>query len=95
MTKMRVPILILVLGLVPRAFGQTLFPLNPQSPSAALEAAWENKDGLVDQAALQRTKRILSFGGAVKATTRPSSTNGSPSSWPKVSWAGLRRPKSG
>ena len=63
---MRAPILILVLGLVPRAFGQTLFPLNPQSPSAALEAAWENKDGLVDQAALQRTKRILSFGGAVK-----------------------------
>ena len=59
------PVFILILGLVPGALGQTMFPLNPYAPSAALEAAWENRDGQEDQAALQRTKQILSFGGAV------------------------------
>jgi hypothetical protein len=59
------PFLFVALGLVPGAFGQTMFPLNPYASAAALETAWENKDGLVDQAALQRTKAILSFGGAV------------------------------
>jgi hypothetical protein len=56
----------LLLLLVPAAFGQSLFPLNPRSPSASLEAAWESRGGLEDQAALQRVKQILSFGGAVK-----------------------------
>ena len=66
MNKSLIPLLLLALGGVPRASGQTMFPLDPRAPSAALEAAWENKGGIVDAAALQRVKRILSFGGAVK-----------------------------
>jgi hypothetical protein len=66
MKKSIAPFLILVLGVLPGAFGQTLLQLGPYSPEATLESALESKGGLEEQAALQRVKRILSFGGAVK-----------------------------